>query len=54
VILTLIVECMSGRSLEDQCIRVIEIDENACLYDLSQAILNSVGFEPTFRMILYR
>jgi len=33
-----------GRSLEDQCILVIEIDENACLYDLSQAILNSVGF----------
>lgn len=45
MILTLTVECMSGRSLEDQCIRVIEIDENACLYDLSQAILNSVGFE---------
>ncbi|MFC1833728.1 hypothetical protein ACFL2Q_03205 [Thermodesulfobacteriota bacterium] len=45
MILTLTVECVSGRSLEDECIRVIEIDENACLYDLSRAVLNAVGFE---------
>jgi len=53
VILTLTVECMRGQSLEDQCIRVIEIDENACLYDLSQAILNSVSFEQDHLFDLY-
>ncbi|MFC1834600.1 hypothetical protein ACFL2Q_07685 [Thermodesulfobacteriota bacterium] len=45
MILTLTVECVRGRFLEDQCIRLIEIDENACLYDLSRVILNAVGFE---------
>ncbi len=46
MILTLTVECVSGpTNLDDQCIRMIEINENACLYDLSQIILNSVGFE---------
>jgi hypothetical protein len=45
VIFTLIVDCVAGRFLRDQCVRVIEIDENACLYELHQAILNSVGFE---------
>jgi hypothetical protein len=46
MILTLTVECVDGRYLKDQCVRVIEIDENACLHDLSQVILNAVGFDP--------
>lgn len=37
----------------DQCIRVIEIDEDACLYGLSQTILNSVGFEQDHLFVFY-
>jgi hypothetical protein len=44
MILTLTVDCVYGRYLEDQCIRVIEIDENACLYELHKAIQDAVQF----------
>lgn len=44
MILTLTVECVWGVYLEDQCVRVIEIAENASLYDLHEAIQEAVGF----------
>lgn len=44
MILTLTVECVDGMYLEDECVRVIEIDETASLYDLHEAIQDAVGF----------
>ncbi|MBI4581756.1 MAG: hypothetical protein HY718_18815 [Planctomycetes bacterium] len=45
MILTLRVECVFGLHLENQCIRVIEIDEQMSLYDLHDAIQDAVGFD---------
>ncbi len=45
MILTLTVECVSGLYLKDRCVRVLEIDEHASLYDLHDAIQDAVGFE---------
>lgn len=45
MIFTLTVECVHGMYLKEECIRVIEIDENACLYALHDAIQDAVGFE---------
>jgi len=44
MILTLTVECVFGVYLEDECIRTIEIDEEACLFDLHEAIQDAVVF----------
>lgn len=44
MILTLTIEGIGRTYLEDQCVRVIEIDENASLYDLHEAIQDAVGF----------
>ena len=38
MILTLTIDCVRGTYLKEQCIRVIEMDEKACLYDLHDAI----------------
>ena len=45
MILTLTIECVFGHDLEDQCIRVIEIEEDASLYELHDAIQEAVEFE---------
>lgn len=45
MILTLTIDCVSGAYLKKSCIRVIDIDEKACLYDLHEAIQDAVGFE---------
>ena len=37
-IYTLTVECVSGRYFEEDCVRVIEIEEKASLHDLHLAI----------------
>ena len=44
MILTLTVECAFGAYLKEQCIRTIEIDEEARLYDLHEAIQDAVQF----------
>ena len=44
MILNLTIECVFGHYLEEQCIRVIEIEEDACLYDLHDAIQDAVDF----------
>jgi len=44
MIITLTVDCVWGTYLKEQCIRVIEIDEEACLYDLHSAIQDAVDF----------
>ncbi len=44
-IYTLTVECVAGRYLEDDCIRVIEAEEDTSLYDLHLAIQESVEFD---------
>jgi len=45
MIITLRVECVRGRYLEKDCIRVIEIEECASLLDLHSAIQDSVCFD---------
>jgi hypothetical protein len=44
MILTLTVDCVDGRYLSDTCVRVIEIDEDASIYDLHGIIQDAVGF----------
>jgi hypothetical protein len=44
MILTLTIECIWGAYLKEPCIRVIEIEENASLYDLHDAIQDAVNF----------
>ena len=44
MILTLTIECVWGVYLKEECIRVIEIDEKASLYDLHDAIQDAVNF----------
>ena len=38
------IDCVWGAYLKEPCIRVIEIDEEACLYDLHDAIQDAVKF----------
>jgi hypothetical protein len=44
MIITLTIDCVWGAYLKEPCIRVIEIDEEACLYDLHSAIQDAVDF----------
>jgi Plasmid pRiA4b ORF-3-like protein len=44
MILTLTIECVWGAYLKEECIRVIEIDEEASLYDLHDAIQDVINF----------
>jgi hypothetical protein len=44
MIITLTIDCVWGAYLKKQCIRVIEIDEQACLHDLHSAIQDAVDF----------
>jgi len=44
-IVTLRVECVSGMHLQEDCIRVIEIEDGASLLNLHAAIQDSVGFD---------
>jgi len=44
MILTLTIECVRGAYLKEPCLRVIEIDEKACLYDLHNVIQDTVKF----------
>jgi hypothetical protein len=39
------IECIYGRFLEDECIRVIALDDFLSLYDLHLKILESVDFD---------
>lgn len=45
MILKLIIECIEGRYWEEPCIRVLEIDEEASLFDLHEAIQKAVSFD---------
>ena len=45
MIWTLKVECVWGWYLEEDCIRVIEIDSESSLYGLHNAIQDAVGFD---------
>jgi len=45
MILKLSIECVRGHYLREPCIRVIEIGDNANLYDLHEAIQDAVDFE---------
>jgi len=44
MILTLTIECVRGAYLSERCIRVIEIHAKASLYDLHDAIQDTVKF----------
>jgi len=44
MIFTLTIECVRGAYLKESCLRAIEIDEKASLYDLHDAIQNAVEF----------
>jgi hypothetical protein len=44
MILTLTIECVSGAYLKESCLRVIEIDQKASLYDLHGVIQDAVEF----------
>ena len=44
MILTLRIECVFGIYLKKQCVRVIEMDEDSCLYHLHDAVQNAVNF----------
>ena len=45
MIITLKVECIWGLHLEEDCVRVIEIDFRASLNDLHDAIQDAVDFD---------
>ena len=45
MILTLQVQCVWGWGVKEPCIRVIEIDEQASLFGLHDAIQDAVGFD---------
>ena len=45
MIITLKVTCVRGAYLKEPCVRVIEIKEDACLYDLHDAIQDAVHFD---------
>ena len=45
MIWTLKIECEWGRYLEEDCVRMIEIDEGSTLYDLHLIIQKSVKFD---------
>ncbi len=44
-IYTLSVECVSGSYLGEECVRVIEIPEDASLHSLHEAIQDAVNFD---------
>jgi hypothetical protein len=45
VILTLRIECVRGAYLEEECVRIIEIDSDSSLLDLHSVIQQAVGFD---------
>jgi len=45
MIITLRVTCVRGPYLKEPCVRVLEMDEDSCLYDLHDAIQDAVDFE---------
>jgi hypothetical protein len=45
MILTLTIECVFGAYLQERCVRVIEIDEQASLYGLHDVIQDALGFD---------
>ena len=45
---TLRVECVEGPWLDGKCVRFIDVQEGANLYDLHLAILNAVSFDEEF------
>ena len=45
MIWTLKIECEWGRHLEEECIRMIEIEEESTLYDLHLLIQKLVKFD---------
>ncbi len=45
MIWTMRIECVWGWYLEEECIRVIEIDSKASLYDLHEVIQDTVEFD---------
>ncbi|MGQ3684316.1 MAG: IS1096 element passenger TnpR family protein [Candidatus Loosdrechtia sp.] len=45
MIITLKIECIFGRYLEEECIRVIEIPTDATLCDLHLAIQHAIDFD---------
>lgn len=44
MILTLVIECVFGTYFEKECVRIMEIDDGASLYDLHEAIQDAVRF----------
>ena len=45
MIVLLTVKCVCGTYLKETCVRVIEIDDSASLYDLHDAIQDAVAFD---------
>lgn len=44
MIWTLVVECICGNYLEEECVRTIEVESKSSLYDLHSTIQGAVGF----------
>ena len=44
MIITLRIECVRGWYLEDECIRIVEIDDESSLYGLHEVIQDAVDF----------
>lgn len=44
MIITLDVSCVHGPTLREPCVRTIEVDDEASLYDLHEAIQDAVDF----------
>lgn len=44
MIWTLVVECIYGNYLEEECVRTIEVESKSSLYELHNAIQSAVGF----------
>ena len=45
MILKLRVSCIFGRFLNDECVRVIAVDDSSSLYDLHEMVQEAVSFE---------
>ena len=53
MIWTVKISCISGPHLDGDCVRFIELDEKACLYDLHVAIQDAVQFDDEFPFYFY-
>lgn len=54
MIITLKITCVAGPYHDRECVRFIEIEDTACLYDLHLAIQNAVSFDEEFEFLFFK